>query len=478
MKKKKSAFRRAFNLLFTLCLVAGAGAAAYFMVAEPDRVNELLARVLPRDTAPEERPPAKDGRAEKRPPAEGPGKKAPSDPAGVQADPSAAGPAADPAGDPPRDIASGPRTPAGPESSTAARALEKARASYRIMDFDRTLEELERIPPGALDTDDAILANRLERWSRDFLGIVAGVEPLELADAAGIVVLHLKNGRKVEGRILKQEGGILHLQKNHGIKWPVRLEEVGRIEKVPQEDVLAARGEEFRKVLKSSGALTALRAFELVEYCIREGLRDQVTPLLEKGMELDPQFPLTVYNEKAKRVYRLFLWYKGKKKDTLSKKHLEVLEREFPKSYFTARAHEDEQLAAPKPRPVARPEPDDPEPAPEPKPAPAMPKSPLEGFPEEPAPEPEPEPPVPAGKSLMDLADQAYRRARVHEENSFPGKPNADEENRKAIETYEKAIALYERAQEKHPDQAAFIEGRLEEMYASLFWCKKRQTLD
>jgi hypothetical protein len=85
---------------------------------------------------------------------------------------------------------------------------------------------------------------------------------------------------------------------------------------------------------------------------------------------------------------------------------------------------------------------------------------------------------IPEGSDILDTAKRALEKARDHEENSFPGKPEADRENRLAIEAYERAIALYEEAQRQHPEKAAEIEQILESMYASLFWCKKRQTLD
>ncbi len=47
----------------------------------------------------------------------------------------------------------------------------------------------------------------------------------------------------------------------------------------------------------------------------------------------------------------------------------------------------------------------------------------------------------------------------------------------KAIEYFEKALDLYEKAQKQVPERAEEIEDILSDIQQSLFWCKKRQTL-
>jgi tetratricopeptide (TPR) repeat protein len=456
-----------FDVLLTVVLLVGAGVGAYFMLTDADGVIALFEKMIgkePTEEAAEEASPKpiKPDREKKKPVEDV--KKADPGPEETTEPISAADPAT--------------RTPVSTTAVSAA-LLDEARSHYRNMAYELALDSLDRLVTGSLSQIDRGEAARLRDRASAFREIVAGIEPLELADAKNIVILHLSNGRKVEGRIFDQKGGFYYLEKNHGIKWPVRSEDVVDVEKVPRSKILKRREAAFRKALQKVTPLTAVRSFELAEHCIREGLNGKVTGLLEQGMALDAQFPVTVYNEKAKRIYRLFLWYKGKKKEKQAKKVLKKLVEGYPKSFYTRKAQEDEKTAPPRAKPPRSPKaPRPPKPAPEekPEPPPAPPRSPLEGTPE-PRPRPPVEPSTPDDE-LWDRAEATLRKARRHEERSMPGKPNADEENRLAIAAFEKAIGLYERLQKKYPEKAAEIEELLSDMYASLFWCKKRQTLD
>jgi hypothetical protein len=443
-KKKRSWL---FDTLLTVVLLSGAGIAAYFMLTDPDGVMDFFMGLVGQQTEGEGEP--KETETDAKTPKDKPPKKKKKHDQGREK-------VEKPVEDKGEPISANP--PPRVPTSTSAQSLallEEARDSYRHMDYTGALGALDRMIPGTLAEREEREARRLEERSRVFKEIVADTKPLELADAKGICVLHLENGRKLEGRVIKQEGGFIYLQKNHGIKYPARAEDVDRIEKIPRSIVLKHRAAEYETIRGKKNPLTAVGVFELVEHCIREGLRDKVTGLLEKGLSLDGQFPVTVYNEKAKRVYRLFIWYKGKKKEKLATKTLKELKKSFPDSYYTTTAQEDEKAAPPRVKPPSKREPPEPDPGPEPEPEPRnpLPRSPLEGTPEPP---PRPKPPV-STDSLLKTAEAAYR---------------------KAITAFEEAIALYEEAQRKYPDRAAEFEDILQDMFASLFWCKKRQTLD
>ena len=374
-----------FDALLTVVLLVGAGAVAYFMLTDPDGVIALFEEAIGKK-------PAEEATEEKNAGTKKPerGKK----PAGEvrKADP---GP--EETSEPIVSTAPPTRFP----TSTTAESwaiLEEARTLYRNAAYEPALDSLDRLVSGTLSPEDRREAARLRERASYFQEIVSGIEPLELADAKDIVVLHLSNGRKVEGRIFDRKGGFYYLEKNHGIKWPVRSEDVVDIEKIPRSRILRRREAAFRKQLVKVSPVTAVRTFELAEHCIREGLKGKVTGLLEKGFALDPQFPVTVYNEKAKRIYRLFLWYKGKKKTRQAGKVLKKLVEAFPKSFYTRKAQEDEKVSPPRVKPPRSPKPSrPPRPAPEekPEPPPPHPPRPRGGPPHPPPPPPRAPPPPP-----------------------------------------------------------------------------------
>ncbi len=456
VKKKRS---KALEVLISVVLIGGALGAAYFMVTSPDDFLSIVdsAFSLFRSETTEEKGKKKDGETENEKAAEAsrgdrPGETEP---------------------DPGEDVASRAPLPA-PTSTTTPRALrllEKAQSLYASMDYSGAAKALASLSPGELSDEDGREVRSLREKAKAFADIVEGIEPLELADGRDVVVLHLANGGEVKGRILKEEGGYIQLQLNHGIRHRFSAGEVDRIESLSRAEILRRREEAYEAQKRKAGTLTPVMLFTLAEYCIRQGLFHKVTPLLEQGMAADPLFPETVYNEKAKRVYALFLWYKGKRKETLAAKTLEELLETFPHSFYTKKAQEDEKIKPSRttpPRPASVEGPSK-EPPPHASPGDTQPEP---GSGEEPT-----RVELPEDADLIEAAEQALAEAREHEANSFPGKPDADRENLLAIQGLEKAIRLYEEAQRTYPSRASEFEEILQSMYASLFWCKKRQTL-
>ncbi|MHC5080598.1 MAG: hypothetical protein ACYTHN_16430 [Planctomycetota bacterium] len=460
-KRKKGFLSRAFEVLLTVVLLCGAGVAVYFMVTDSEGTLALIDQVISLKEEEKGEEGEKKAKNEKKEPSK---KSNASEASKKAAETEEKG----------ESISAATPPPVPQETSNASsQILEIALSMYKNMEYKSALGELNRLVPGTLSTRDSERANQLKTWSAAFREIVADTQPLELADAKNIVVLHLANGRKLEGRVLKEKGGFIHLRKNHGITGVIPADEVEKVEEIPRAELLKRREDAYRKLAGDPKAWNPVRIFELVEHCIREGLGNKVTGLLEHGMRMDAHFPVTVYNEKAKRVYVLYLWYKGKKKTKLAVKELERWIDTVPRSHFTAKAREAEMITVERIKRRPTPKPKTP-PTPKASPPPARPpRSPLEA----PAPQPSPTG-MPPDNDLMKAADAVFRKAKHHEEKSFPGKPNADRENRLAIQAFERAIELYEEAQRKFPERAAFIEDRLEEIFASLFWCKKRQTLD
>jgi hypothetical protein len=348
---------------------------------------------------------------------------------------------------------------------------------------------LESAVPGPLKEK----AKNLRAKCRTFGEMVDGIKPMALSDLQDIVRIHLVNGHWRMGKVLSRSDKKIVIQEDNGIKAHLPMEEIDRVEPLDPEKVrkvketmLAEKKSELEGKVGKGKLAEALICFKLAEFCIKHGLFLRVNGFLDEGMGRSAEFPALVYNDKAKTLYRSYLYWRLRKMTRMAKIAYTALVQKFPESAFSRLARTDEEE---KPTPAAAPPPDE-NPAPEePSPSPGETEPPPSETPEEDPPfgeeEPPPdeEPPTPApeepstGRDLIDQARKLMRQGKAHEDRARPGSPNADEENEKAIGAYEKALELLEKALTAHPESAAWIETRIEEIQSALYWCKKMRKL-
>lgn len=367
-----------------------------------------------------------------------------------------------------------------PDRDSLESVLSQARANFDALQYEQARYLLADILGAPAPKDLKEKAEELDSLSRTFGEIVEGIRPQALSDSRDIVIVHLTNGGKRRGRVLRRTAEKVYLVENNGIKAIFKNDEIDRLEPLtPEQDRKAkeAQFETFRTAQKGKAESSALLFFILARYCVEHGLTHRVNQLLTQGLETDKDFPWVVYNEKAKKYYHRYMFFRGRKFPKSAAKALKVLLDRFPKSFFADEARKDEAKAGrPVPKPEPKPEPRPgprPKVRPEPKPEPAEEPDPWEE--EEPEPEPAPGP-APKGK-LLNQANQLMARARVHDQKSFPGRPNADAELVKAIAAYSKAMEVLEEALKEHPENERWIESKLEQVQSALYWCRKRQKI-
>ncbi len=388
----------------------------------------------------------------------------------------------------PADTASGPALPPTPADSAMLEGMYKsALASFELLEYDKTLRVLSDLLAGPVPADLRQRASKLDREARVFMSAVEGIIPLELSDFRNVVEIRLVNGNSVVGRILAETGAKVVVQEDYGIKAAFRREEIDRIDPIGADRLRKMKEAELDRFRKSPDVSRddAISLYLLAEFCLRHGLREKVNDFLGKGFLKDSMFQELVYNEKCKRIYKQYLYYRGKKIEALAKKALDEMSARFPDSYFRKQAGKDEQEASvmaaprkdpgskpvPKPAPVPKPDPV-PEPAPE-----TGEEDPFGGGEDEPE-APAPKPPASGKGGLIDAARKLIADAKRSEEASFPGKPDADAHLAKAVAAYEKAAAALEKALESNPEHGEWIESQLEEIQSALYWCRKRTKVN
>jgi hypothetical protein len=146
-------------------------------------------------------------------------------------------------------------------------------------------------------------------------------------------------------------------------------------------------------------SVTALKYFDLADFCARNGANDQVLPLFDEAMKRDPNLLATVHEVKGERMTNVFLYFLQIKSVPDAQKTLEILKKNYgdTKAYRENVATDEEiqkhmayvmeRRPAPS-QPIAK---LDPKPSP-PAPAPASPPSPGDPKPVTPPPPPTPEP--------------------------------------------------------------------------------------
>ncbi len=469
MKKKRSSV----PILAGLVLLAATGGAAVYLLAGPgDSLRSLLDGIIPA-----EKTPASDGSAPAQKGRVGADRKS----AGSEG--ASSGPAA---GTRPADIAAAPPAkPVQPPADTAAfeAVLEKARACCVALEYEEALRLIEDLLSGPLPKDLRSKAERIERASGVFLSVLAGISPLELSDYRDLVEVRLTNGNSVVGRILSDSPSKVVVMQDYGIKANLSRDEIDRINPLPPEKMKKIKEAEYEKFRMNPDAVRgdAVSCFLLAEFCVRNGLRDKVNALLEKGLDADGMFQTIVYNEKAKRIYRQYLYFKGKKMDSMSRRAFDSIREKFPESVFARQAKADEQeatvMAQPRKTPAEAPA----NPAGSDSKTPARPPETSEddwgddsGDDSE---KPAPKPPPDSRGGLIEQAKKLMREARAREEASEPGRPDADAELAKAIAVYEKAAETLEKALKTNPEHAGWIESQLEEVQSSIYWCRKRSKV-
>jgi tetratricopeptide (TPR) repeat protein len=366
---------------------------------------------------------------------------------------------------------------------TLERLYDEALACYERLEYGTACRLLSDLLGGPGPAGLKSRARDLLARNRAFADILLGIEPWKLSNHRDIVIVHLVGGGRQRGRIRRKTTEKIYIEADQGIKAAFRKDEIDRIEKVsPEVDRKAKEKlfDGFEKKARQKAGDDVVLYFLLAEFCIEQGLPEMVNRLLEKGLSKDKLFPQLVYNEKARRVYAYYLFFKSRKLEKMAQRRFEELEKSFPKSFWLKKANKDQKGPEPRPAPKPdlfgenpRPEPD---PRPEPKPGPRPDPQPKPRP--DPRPEPRPKPQPKRGSSdILDSVQKWIRQARSHEEKSMPGRPNAEAELKKAIYAYQKAVEMLEKAEKAHPERGDWIELRFEEVLSALYWCRKRQKL-
>ncbi|MFW5857236.1 MAG: hypothetical protein ACOCX4_05095 [Planctomycetota bacterium] len=402
------------------------------------------------------------------------------------------------------------------EADKAIAAGEFARAA-NILERARTMEL------GRAKYEEARSRYRFAR----LLTEVAARNPVQVeSHAEGLYEFKIKGMGRFRGVVEFEGPNIVKIKKNNGITVPIPPDRIEDRIPITQHERTKELREELadrRIKTRTTGGGAGVGHWELACFAFASGLRDEGVDLLKKAWSIDPDLPKNIYEARARRVLREWIYYMAADIDHRQKKAYAALQKDFPDSRALAmaremveeeqRARKEEEAASRRaaerfpvtpdrtdkaeadagpvadatiealrkrgstaetpPKPIeTAPDPEPVQPKPEPKPA--IERTPREPERREPEPRGRREPDSGGGGSLASQAADAYRSGMQHFQEGSTVSSAAEGRRliQQAADDLRQAVDLYGRLVDQNPGNRDYRK-KLDSAQSKLRWASR-----
>lgn len=419
--------KKLFGFLLVVAVVGGLAWGVHTGMAGPEWQNKL-ANVVDDVKSQIDNPPAN------QPPANLPV-------AANQPDPGKTTPPANTAGDPKTVAGAGePKiAPASLAQKAAETALTTAEQMYAAARFEDAHKALQPVLNADVDKPIAARAATLAARARAAADVLDDISDAERASNTDMVDVILLSGNPMRGQLISETPAEVTIKKQGGIVFTMSKAKVKEVKRLDPKQLQESLETEVATRLKRISAPTATDFYDLAVYCYRNRLDGRVGELVDKALAKDPALVKTLHQTKGKNIYEAYVWFtgRGNNKDAQRMQEL-LLNRYGDTPYATMLKETIVELASAQTSGGATIGGTGPDAG----------TDGASGTAETPQ---ERDPGLASSsneeaRAKVAQANKLYDEGMAHFDKAEPGSPNRKEENRKAFECFNQALALYDEA--------------------------------